>query len=330
MGQKISMVHSIWIKLVSYSAFFFLVLLVAGLFFTNYSASLVLLLGIFLSRSVKMLFHRAASWVKKWKGWKWIIFIFLVIILLIYAVPIDTTQDPPVVEKYSVIIEPVDPKMERFKVIETVFFYSTQEVDIENGQMNSSSLPEREVTSINRGLLLREVHIAPLEANSRGYVNLTLPDGILLRGYLCAYYCSKSRIELREFQENSFYDAKDVEGNISYDSYIDKEKISWSASNLNQGIRFAYIPLPYCYLLPVLKPFVEISSLSQLVIVLLGIIGGLIVTPIVKPVLSNLVINKIKSWFDRPTKKKPGKKVTLIVSSKGEEKEIEINEDKSS
>ena len=325
------MVHLIWIKLCSYSAFFFLVLLVAGLFSTSYSAGLVLLLGLFLSRPAKLLFHRVASWVQKWIGWKWITFIFLVIILITFLSPVPYIHPHlPVVEKYSVIIEPVDPKMERFRVIEEVFFYSTQEVDIKNGPMNYSSLPEREVTSINRGLLLREVHIAPLEANSRGYVNLTLPDGILLRGYLCADYCSKSRIELREFQENSFYDAKDVEGNISYDSYIDKEKISWSASNLNQGIRFAYIPLPYCYLLPVLKPFVEISSLSQLVIVLLGIIGGLIVTPIVKPVLSNLVINKIKSWFDRPTKKKPGKKVTLIVSSKGKEKEIEINEDKSS
>jgi hypothetical protein len=83
-------------------------------------------------------------------------------------------------------------------------------------------------------------------------------------------------------------------------------------------------------LLPILKPFVEISSLSELVIGLFGIIVGLIVTPIVKPVLSNLVQNKIKSWLDRLTKKKPSKKVTLIVSSKGEEKEIEIDEDKSS
>jgi len=329
------MTHSIWIKIGGYSVFFSLVLLVAGLFSTSYSASLVFLLGIFLSISAKVLFHRAASWVPKWKMWEWFTFIILVIIFLISIlslpglINLHLPPSPPVVEKYSVIIEPLDLKMERFRVNEKVFFYSSQEVDYINRQMNSS-LFEREVTSTNRGLILREVHIAPLQADSFGYVNLTLPDGILLCGRLCTDKCPKSRIELRDFPKNSFYDAKDVNGSINFDSYIDKEKITWSASNLNQGIKFAYIPSPYYYLLPVLKPFVEISSLSQLVIVLLGIIGGLIVTPVVKPVLSNVVKNKIKSWIERPPKKKPSKKATLIISSKGEEKEIEIDEDESS
>jgi energy-coupling factor transporter transmembrane protein EcfT len=333
-GYEILMAHSIRIRFRNYLVFFFLLLLIAGLFLTSYYATFALLLGIFLSRPAKVLFHRSKLWLQKWKWWQWIILIliFMFIIftfMLALPVPVTVPAPPPVVEEYSVIIEPVYPKMQRFRVIEEIF-YSTQEYDNINGQMIPSILPEREVTSTKRGLILREVHIEALEADSQGYVNLTLPDGTLLSGYLCTYDCPESRIELRDFPKKSFYDAQDDSGSTIRDPYIDKEKISWSASNLNQGIKFAYIPSPYYYLLPILKPFVEISSLSQLVIGLFGIIGGLIVTPIVKPVLSNLVKNKIKSWLDRPTKKKPSQKVTLIVSSKGEQKEIEIDKDKSS
>ena len=323
------MAHLLRIRFRDYLVFFFLVLLIVGLFLTSYYASFALLLGIFLSRPAKVLFHPFKLWLQKWKWWQWIILILIIILplLLVLSSP-PLPPPPPVVEEYSVIIEPVYPEMERFTVDEEIIFYSKQEINDIYGQMIYSSLPKREVTSTNRGLLLREVHIAPLQANSFGYVNYTLPDGILLSGKLCTNDCPVSRIELRDFPNNSFYDAKDVDGSISYDSYIDKEKISWSASNLNKGIKFAYIPSPYYYLLPLLKPFVEISSIGQLVIVLLGIIGGLIMTPIVKPFISHLVKDKIKSWLERPPKKKPDKRVTLIVSSNGEEKEIDIDEDK--
>jgi hypothetical protein len=189
-------------------------------------------------------------------------------------------------------------------------------------------LPVREVTSSNRGLLLKEVHIAPLQANSEGYVDLNLPNGKRLSGYLCTYYCPKSKIRLRDFPKNYFYDAKN-DVSLQRDPYIDIETITWSVNDLNEGIKFSYISPPYYYLLPLVKPFVGISSLSELIIVLLGIIGGLIVTPIVGAFLSDLVKSKIKSRFEKPPKKKQSRRTTLIVSSKGEEKVIEIDEDES-
>ena len=215
--------------------------------------------------------------------------------------------------------------MERFKINETINFSNNLKV-VESDRV--IHLPVREVTSSNRGLLLKEVHIAPLQANSEGYVDLNLPNGKRLSVYLCTYYCPKSKIRLRDFPKNSFYDAKN-DVSLQRDPYIDIETITWSVSDLNEGIKFSYISPPYYYLLPLMKPFVGISSLSELIIVLLGIIGGLIVTPIVGAFLSDLVKGKVKSQFGKPPKKKQSRRTTLIVSSKGEEKVIEIDEDES-
>jgi hypothetical protein len=236
MGYEISMAHSIRIIFRDYLVFSFLVILIVGLFLTNYYASFALLLGIFLSQPSKVLYHL----------FKWRFILLIIMAIFLVALVNQPTPPPPlpIVEEYSVIIEPLYPEMEKFIVNEEIIFYINQEVEDVNSQMIYSRLPKREVTSTNRGLLLKEVHISPLQANSFGYVNLTLPDGFLLRGRLCTYDCPVSRIELYDFPKNSFYDAKDVDGSISYDSYIDKEKISWSASNLNQGIKFAYIPPP--------------------------------------------------------------------------------------
>jgi hypothetical protein len=322
-----------WTRLKYYFIIIFLSLFIAGLFITNYSACLalvagILVAGILLSKPAKVLLSYIISWVRKWKWVKWVLLI-LIVFFLSLALPPDPRylqdQDPPDLEKYSVIIEPVDSKMERFKINETINISNKLDV-VESDRV--IHLSGREVTSSNRGLLLKEIHIAPLQANSEGYVDLNLPNGKRISGYLCTYYCPESKIKLRDFPKNSFYDAKN-DVSLKRDSYIDIETITWSVSDLNEGIKFSYISPPYYYLLPLVKPFVGISSLSELIIVLLGIIGGLIVTPIVGAFLSNLVKSKIKSRFEKPPKKKQSRRTTLIVSSKGEEKVIEIDEDES-
>ncbi len=182
-------------------------------------------------------------------------------------------------------------------------------------------LPDRKIASTSRGFLVRELQISPLQMDITGHISLTLSDGTSLDDDLCPSYCPDSRIELLDFPKNAFYVAREAR-DLEVFPYVDTETITWSVRNLERGIAFAYVAPPYYQLRSLLKPFVEFSSFGQWVVGLVGVIIAFVITPVVKPVLTDLAKNKFKSQIER----KPAKKGIIIVSSKGQEKEVEIDE----
>lgn len=305
-----------WALLAGYLVLLFFVVLMVGLLSTRYSAGLALLLGVLLAWLARRIFLILAPRLRSW-GWRRLSRVALaalgafIVLSSLVCLPwlLLRTLGPtpgPVVERYTVVIERTGLTGERFTVREEVVVDDTR-----------FSLPEREVASRSVGFLVREVSIVPLEAGSSGRVTLTLPDGTSWTGRLCAAHCPESRVELRDFPTGCFYDAKGAEDQKS-DRYLDMEAVTWSARDLERGITFAYIPPPYHHVRRVLGPFIGASSLGQWVIGLLGIIGTLIVSPIVKPVVTDIGKGKLKSWLERAAKKKPSEEDKGIESVEDE------------
>ncbi len=316
-------------KVIGYLVLIVLLFLAVGLLSTSYSASVALLLGILLAWPTKVIIkaivaHMRSLGHQERRVLFLIAFLLLLVICSLYLFSFTLSLRPPTVDEYQVIIEQLD--SQTFRVQENVIIEETTTVNQESKiEEILVSLPERTVKSASRGLLLKELQIAPLKMSSSGYISLTLPSGNVLRGSLCRDYCPKSRIELLDFPTNSFYAAKDAQ-DIERFPYVNTESITWSVRNLEKGVIFAYIPSPYHYLRPILQPFVEASSIGQWAIALVSIIGTLVLTPIVQPVLTDLAQNRLKSLFKKAPPERSGKKASLIISSKGEEKEIEIDE----
>ena len=176
-------------------------------------------------------------------------------------------------------------------------------------------LPPRQVTSANAGFLAKEVRIDPLQADASGDVSITLPDGRILTGRLCSS-CESTAIELQDVPQGSFLAARDAD-NVEKHPYVGTETVTWSVLDLREGIRFAYVPPPYQYLRPLLQPLIGASTLNQWVLGLAGLIGTLVVSPIVKPMLLTALQKKIEEWLaklfgkkdkkDDPSKKQPKK-----------------------
>lgn len=295
------------------------------------TAGFVLILALLSSYPIeKFLFPKTEisknhGWQGKIRQWNHlIIFVFSIIFFVIWALPLwflDSEPVPisatlPVVAEYHIAIKPVDSTLKNLKI---------EEEGILDGEMKL--LSERQISGTSRGFLLREVRITPLEADASGYVNLILPDGSSLRGPLCGSWCPQSTVELRDFPKNSFFDAKNAEQVGEPDTYVEVETIILSIRDLEQGIVFAYIPPPYHYFRPMLAPFVGLSSFGEIAIVIFSLTGTIILVPIVQPIIYNLAKSRLQSWFKKESKEKSVKTATLIVSSKGEVKEVEVNED---
>lgn len=224
---------------------------------------------------------------------------------------------------YQVTIEPANNAMDSFKVEEQVSV-------LENGTHLLIRLPTRQVSSTSRGFLLQEVSIAPLQADSSNTASLTLPDGTLIRGRLCdedgVPPCPESEIQVRNFPQGSFYMARYPKDEPIKRPYVDTETVTWSirrdSFDLERGIVFAYIPGPYYLLHTLLAPLVGLSSLGEVGIALLGLIGTGIVTPIATPVLYDIAKTKFKAQLEKMPKTSP-KSAKLVISGEGEEKDIE-------
>jgi len=196
---------------------------------------------------------------------------------------------------------------------------------------SSVDLLEREVTSTNVGLLTREVRIVPIQVDSSGDATITLPDGRTLKGSICSFSCENIDVELHDAPKGSFLAAKDAEKIQKY-PYIDTETVSWSVINLKQGIIFAFVPPPFHHVRPIIEPLLGASALNQWVLGILGLIGTILITPIVKPVILTTAQKTFGSWLDRQSGAKAyeetKKKATIVISGTGKEKEVDVSEKK--
>jgi len=218
------------------------------------------------------------------------------------------------VKEYTAVIESLDPNLSEFQIDEQAVVFSLFPLDEEN--IWTINPPVRHVTGTNKGLLLIEVSIVPLQ-----------DAPIRKRAVLRTRTCRNASVEVRDLPIGSFYAARDSEDLKQY-PYIDTETIVWSARSLERGIAFAYIRPPFQHMRSILRPFIGVSSLSQWIIGLLGFIGAIVVTPLVKPVLLDVAKKRFKSWIEKQPPKSPKRTAPLVVSGKGEEKEIEIIKDK--
>jgi hypothetical protein len=188
-----------------------------------------------------------------------------------------------------------------------------------NADTKTVQLSDRQIESQDRGFLLKEVSFTPSST-----VTSELPNG---NSRITPLNILNTQVNIRDMPKDSFYAAKDAE-NLTLDTYVDTQTVQWSVRNASDGIVFAFIPTPFNILRPLVTPFVGISSWSEWLVAIIALVAGLIVHPIVAPVLNEIAKGRFKSWFDRPTTQpkttQPTETGKLIISAKGEEKEIEI------
>jgi len=258
-------------------------ILVSTLLFVSYSACFFLVLGVLLAWAARRLLRLTANR----RGIRFMIIGALLALLTCfssYFMLLPTRPQPPLallVEEYEITIEPVKPNLSEFQVWEEAILSAS----FPEEKTWSVSPAVRQIKGRNRGFVLKEFSIAPLENAPLG--------GAVLR----TDECRSSNVELRDFPIGSFYAARDAENLIRY-PYVDTETITWSIRNLGRGIVFSYVPPPLRHFRPILAPFMGATSLSEWLIGLLGFIVAVAVIPIIRPVLLDIARKKLKSWVE--------------------------------
>lgn len=245
-------------------------------------------------------------------------------LLMLTLMRSEAVIQPLLVAKYELTITYAQD--DRFTLEEKVYPpYAGRPVDFETPQTVASS-----AAGVPRGFLLRELAIAPLGVDAAGRVEIVLPDNTRLDGMLCSPYgCPPNTITLADFPKNSFFAAKNAQDLQSQD-YVDTSTFIWSVAALDDRVAFAYIPAPFNNFRSILAPFIGFSRVSQWAAALVGLVGALVVTPIVVPWINDEIKEFLQRRFKKPAAAPPqaveAPKAKLIISADGEEKEIEVEQ----
>lgn len=177
-----------------------------------------------------------------------------------------------------------------------------------NGSVTTANqlltVPDRLVTSETRGFLLREVTVRPLDAGAYDLMTFPLPSGGEARAPLCTYLrCPVSTVRLEDFPHNAFVAARGVK-TVETAPYLDTEIVTWTPTNLPEGITFAYIPAPFHHLRGVLMPLIGASSMDDWVIGLIAMIGSLIAAPLIVPLLEKILEEIVGEWVKELLKRR--------------------------
>jgi hypothetical protein len=202
---------------------------------------------------------------------------------------------PYIIKEYRVTVDAENNLSKNKLQVKEEGMYKKKSAESQAGTFSTNN---REVASTNHGFIVQEVHINPLQANESGVSSLTTSDGTSIRVELCRHSCPEGSVTLLNFPKNSFLEAK-YDTNLQINSYLDIETISWSTKNLNKGIIFAYIPPPFFHFKLVLKPFLGVASFNQWIVAFLGAVGGIVIVPIVKPILEDIAQNKLISCLQK-------------------------------
>jgi|GEM_PF-4135976 hypothetical protein len=307
------------------------VLIIIGLLAVSFSAALYFLIGGIIAWS---LIYIVAGLTQKYEIPLFKILIALLILCaiivalfsLLYFMPHPSAQQscPPgetitetEIKEYHAAIEPVDFSKGIFNLSEEVKYevatsvcnetYAPTQIKIDE---NQTSISERQIHSSKRGIFIREIRFSPLNDTSFKHLE-NQPN--------------TQSVTLNDFPRGSFYEARDTQ-TVEISPYLDTEIVRWDIRKLSDDVAFSYIDYPFYFLRTFLAPLIGISYQRHWVIAFLGMIFSVLVMPIIKPVLYDFGKNKFKSFFSNHPPKEEKKKATLIVSGKGEEKEISIDE----
>ncbi|MEA2595165.1 MAG: hypothetical protein QOF01_1634 [Thermomicrobiales bacterium] len=266
-------------------------------------------------------------------GWRqWILPITVVALVAVAVTAVSLRQQPtdgdgelplggpqPVPALgYVLQIEPVDRNARSFKI-------TREEISLADDPRGYVALivshPE-EITSRAAGVLRRQVRLDALVSRESN-ATLVLADGSSqevhtepLHGSLriraisgeplaegdpflivtvCRPTCPATDVELSGFPSGAFQKAvaRDYK---TIDTFDDTEKITWQLARPSDEIAFSYVIPRYRWLYPVVKPFLSLSSLGHLAMVLFGTVVA-IVANILKPALVAVATKTLKHWL---------------------------------
>jgi len=278
-----------------------LLLVLAGIILSNYSAGISLAKGaIFFAITLGLILatNRYGSGViltvmiVLWCSW------CIIAIVNLPPPPIQGTAPPcgdgettqlREMTGYEARVEPVDFEAGSFRVSEQIVYTEWESVCNGFGEWEyvtalregvKLDLGNRTIQSRESGLFLHEVTIS------------TDP----VADYGCCPDASKAVIMDLPYQ--SFYDAR-YASDLEVDEYLGKETVSWNTSELRADLHFLYIPPPYHNVRILLTPFLDMSKYDNRVLGVLGFAMSSIILPIIKPKAIEGIRERIKKMFPR-------------------------------
>ncbi|MFN6564812.1 MAG: hypothetical protein RMY28_034140 [Nostoc sp. ChiSLP01] len=214
-----------------------------------------------------------------------------------------------IADSYEINFEPLNKELTSFKITEDLLLRKKDvQLSVKKGFRKQAKIPFsetdspmnalnesysnnqatkfkliREINSISKGFVVKELNVIPLNSSLEGYINLKFKNGTAIKIEIGG--SKESTIIVDKIPKGSFYQAKDP-NNLKLSDYLDEEKVEWTASNLQQGIKFAYIIEPFNYLNGVLRPLLKISSIPEGIFTFFGVVITFIVSYRFKPIVN--------------------------------------------
>jgi hypothetical protein len=274
-------IFSRWKKTLGYLCLVILILFLVGLFSINYLGGIAITAGI-------IIYLVISRWLKSVLG-KILFSIVLILaalfgLRLVLTSHLSTGLSPCAISYYRVVAVPQTSQLHKITIQEFVVLNDNSSFSVPADwiatyvdDLAGYSLPGIEATIIKRGFLLEEVN------------------------FQSAMPCKpKVTVELDDFPLNAFYESFYAQDLHKY-PYIDTETITWDS--LSEDIRFSFIKPPFQIVKPLLMPLIGVNTISEWFIGIFGIIGALIFTPIIKPLLIEIAQNQLMEIFFRDKRK---------------------------
>ena len=223
--------------------------------------------------------------------------------------PVEAQSEVPprvVIETYTVEASPLE-KLVAGVWVQERLIYDVVAGDDLLADDEDMILPERRVLSRRKGFLLREVTVEPLGEGPYATVSVPWADGSTLDARLCGATCPVTTIRVEDLPKGAFYAARGTE-TVNVTEYINTEIITWTTSDLSDGIVFAYITPPFQVLRPVLAPLIGASNANEWAIGVFGMLTSVIGAPLIKPVAENLVQDAVLDWGKEKIAQRRGRK----------------------
>jgi hypothetical protein len=319
-------------------------ILVLGLFATNYKSGAIFFSGILLfplGLSLLWLCKKTFLFLKQRTLLLIIALCFVLILFLLFIFKFTSGQgggmgnSPPYnvittdIKKYQASIKPIEKKLNEFKLEEKIVFKYSSEFgadEAEKLQINEQldyliNENERLKAAISRkmGFLLKSKNIIKILNKS---IELELERSIYSKeaGFALRKISftaledirvslpsinnsSPLAIEVSELPKGSFYRAN-KQKDIEEAGFLDNKIIEWSTDDISEKIEFAYFPFPYYHFSSFLKIFAGVSSFSNGILILLGLVSATVTTEIIKPIIMEKIQESVKQRLDKIGKEK--------------------------
>ena len=189
------------------------------------------------------------------------------------------------------------------------------------GAQSAYTLPARTITPRPHGFLVDEAIIPPPD--------WVFSDPAILTQNLAAYEgCNTGAVQvtLQDFPRAAFLAAENPAGPILVQPYLERETVSYISGA--ETVRFAFIRPPFQRARGLLSPFLGVSNLPDFLVALLGAVGGVLLSEIIKPALQRLLAGWRARHLPPAPVPAPAETARLVISPSGEEKEIEVKREK--